>query len=629
MILLDAQANKIVLARDKIEDIQPSKVSLMPEKLLDPLDDQQIRDLFAYLQQAVPGATVDQSPFPTEQLKAPDKFDFADKMVSGIDRFLDQQLAASVQKRPAKPDRERLKVILGVVEERPKKPQLEYISSPTQSAKIGQGPDYEIFAVRWLAFAHVDAEGLLLVPTGKIKADVVALPDADQTPEQLAGLGPGLSSDMEYARRLAHQGCRVLVPTLINRSDMFSGVPGIRMTNQPHREWIYRQAFEMGRHIIGYEVLKTLAAVDWLIDTQKETRSVGLIGYAEGGLIAFHAGAIDPRIAVTCVDGYFSSREEVWKEPIYRNVWRQLTEFGDAEIASLYAPRKLVINQLAPPMVSGPPVARSGRSGAAPGSIKSLKLDSEWARLKPLREAFPDAFHLTPNDDSKRFDLDKFYYLLTGAEFFSMDIDRAWLTGNLPDAEARMKRQVEQLAEHTQSLLRQSQTSREKTFWSKLDRTSLSNYQTSTESFRKQLEQEVIGKIDKPLSAPKPRSRKLYEQPGYIAYEVELDVFAPDVIAYGWFLVPKGIKPGERRPVVVCQHGLDGRPSDVAGIRKLTVLTIIALPASWPSGALSSSLHRIPISLATASGCCSGKPILSACRSFPSSCHNTGRLPIG
>jgi len=562
--LLDAQANKITLAREKIEDLQPSKVSLMPEKLLDPLDDQQIRDLFVYLQQAAPGTTVDQSPFSSALLKAPDKFDFADKMVSGIDRFLDRELADSVLKRPAKPDRERLKVILGVVEERPKKPQMEYISGPTQSAKVGQGAGFEVFAVRWRAFGNVDAEGLLLVPTGKIKADVVALADADQTPEQLAGLAPGLPAEMQFARRLAQQGCRVVVPTLINRSDTYSGVPGIRMTNQPHREWIYRQSFEMGRHIIGYEVIKTLAAVDWLIDTQKGSHSVGLIGYAEGGLIAFHAGAIDPRIAVTCVDGYFSSREEVWKEPIYRNVWRQLTEFGDAEIACLYAPRKLVINQLPPPVVSGPPAVRSGRSGAASGSIGALKVDSEWARLQPLRQLFPDAFYLTSMSDTKRIELEKFYHQLTSSELQETGQVQVERLGTLVDPEVRMKRQVEQLAEHTQTLLRQSQAVREKTFWSKLDRTSLNKYQGSTESYRHQLEHEVIGKVHRPLSAPNPRSRKLYEQPGYTAYEVELDVFAPDVIAYGWFLVPKGIKPGERRPVVVCQHGLDGRPSDVA-----------------------------------------------------------------
>ena len=54
----------------------------------------------------------------------------------------------------------------------------------------------------------------------------------------------------------------------------------------------------------------------------------------------------------------------------------------------------------------------------------------------------------------------------------------------------------------------------------------------------------------------------------YTGYEVVLDVF-PDVFAYGILLVPKDIKPGERRPVVVCQHGLEGRPTDVADPKKV------------------------------------------------------------
>ena len=32
----------------------------------------------------------------------------------------------------------------------------------------------------------------------------------------------------------------------------------------------------------------------------------------------------------------------------------------------------------------------------------------------------------------------------------------------------------------------------------------------------------------------------------------------------GVLLVPKDLKPGEKRPVVVCQHGLEGRPSDIS-----------------------------------------------------------------
>jgi putative membrane-bound dehydrogenase-like protein len=48
--LLDGKNERTVIARDKIEELTPSPVSLMPEKLLDPLDDQQICDLFSYLQ---------------------------------------------------------------------------------------------------------------------------------------------------------------------------------------------------------------------------------------------------------------------------------------------------------------------------------------------------------------------------------------------------------------------------------------------------------------------------------------------------------------------------------------------------------------------------------------------------
>ena len=39
----------------------------------------------------------------------------------------------------------------------------------------------------------------------------------------------------------------------------------------------------------------------------------------------------------------------------------------------------------------------------------------------------------------------------------------------------------------------------------------------------------------------------------------------PDVFAYGILCLPKDLKPGEKRPVVVCQHGLEGRPQDTIG----------------------------------------------------------------
>jgi hypothetical protein len=41
-----------------------------------------------------------------------------------------------------------------------------------------------------------------------------------------------------------------------------------------------------------------------------------------------------------------------------------------------------------------------------------------------------------------------------------------------------------------------------------------------------------------------------------------LNVF-PDVFAHGILCLPKDLKPNDKRPVVVCQHGLEGRPTDV------------------------------------------------------------------
>jgi putative membrane-bound dehydrogenase-like protein len=48
--ILDEKNKRTVINRSEVEELQESQVSLMPEKLLDPLTEQQIRDLMAYIQ---------------------------------------------------------------------------------------------------------------------------------------------------------------------------------------------------------------------------------------------------------------------------------------------------------------------------------------------------------------------------------------------------------------------------------------------------------------------------------------------------------------------------------------------------------------------------------------------------
>ena len=89
-------------------------------------------------------------------------------------------------------------------------------------------------------------------------------------------------------------------------------------------------------------------------------------------------------------------------------------------------------------------------------------------------------------------------------------------------------------------------------------------YEKTAQDYRKIFAEQVVGKFDYDLLPFNARSRKAYEAEKWTGYEVVLDVF-PDVIAYGILCLPKDLKAGEKRPVVVCQHGLEGRPQDTIG----------------------------------------------------------------
>ncbi len=514
--------------------------------------------------------------------------DLAAQMVEGIDKYLMRELAASVENRKQffKPDfsseeayerslrrsRERLKKIIGVVDPRISPVVMEYIGEGTPSPLVAETDTHKIYSVRWPVLPGVDGEGLLLEPKGKVEKNVVALPDADWTPEMLVGLAPGMPPDVPPFGP-AQKGVRVIVPVLIDRKDTWSGNPNLgRLTNQPHREFIYRMAYEMGRHIIGYEVQKVLAAVDW-ITGDWITRGVGkpedviVFGYGEGGLLALYSAALDPRIDFTLVSGYFGPREGLWQEPIYRNVFGLLHEFGDGELAGL-SENQLWVYPANGPRVDGPPPVRANRGGAAPGKLlnptaktiqkefeRGMKLDNpfkgDWLGLrrrvlpveigKPLfGSEKPNLKSKPPVDNRKNF-----------------------------DPAPRQKRQFDQLVAFTQKLMRDSERYRQQHFWAKLDTSSLEKYQKSCEPFRKQLWEEVLGKLPDPNVSMNPQTRQIYDEPKWKGYEVTLDLY-PDVFAYGILLLPKDLKSGEKRPVVVCQHGLEGRPTDVCNPKERT-----------------------------------------------------------
>ncbi len=522
--------------------------------------------------------------------------DLAEQMVAGIDRFLLREIAESVGKRPrhwkrdvssaekydasVAPNRARLAKIIGAHDPRAKVTAIELVATTSQPALVGRGEHFEAFAVRWPAVRGVHGEGLLLVPKDtRAVADVVALPDADQTPEQLAGLAPGIAPEAQFARRLAESGCRVIVPALVDRADTYSAI-GTRATNQPHREFLYRPAYEMGRHVIGYEAQKVLAAVDWFAhEAGTNDRAIGVAGYGEGGLLALVAAALDTRIDAALVSGYFDSRQDLWQEPIYRNVFALLDEFGDAELAGLVAPRALVVEASGVPQVSGPPQPHDGRSNsAAPGRLTTpsvATLQGELDRARALVAGLPMAhgFELVASKEGdgppgSPLALEKFLAALAGGSRLAPLSAPPTSLQKEFDAQARLARLFDEIKEDTQHLLRQGETTRGQ-LWSQADRASrdVEKWKISTQPYRQRFYDEVIGRFERPLLPPNARTRQVYDEPLYTGHEVVLDVF-PDVFAYGILLLPKDIKPGERRPLVVCQHGLEGRPTDVADPKK-------------------------------------------------------------
>ncbi|HEV2207253.1 MAG TPA: dienelactone hydrolase family protein [Verrucomicrobiae bacterium] len=519
----------------------------------------------------------------TAPLTAPG--DLASNLIAGADRFLLRKINEAevgrarfwhrnfsswqAYEQSLATNRQHLAHILGVSDARVSPVDVELEATPTRPALCGRGNGFAAFAVRWPAFGQVHGEGLLLTPVKRAPvANIVAIPDADQTPEQVAGLTAGVAPESQFARRLAESGCQVLIPVLIDRHLD----PERNLSN---REFIYRPAYELGRHIIGYEIEKVLAAVDWMAcQGSNSPVRIGIMGWGEGGLLAFYSAALDTRVAATCVSGYFDDRSQIWQQPIERNVFGLLEQFGDAEVAAMIAPRSLIIEAAHGPevtMAGGDAYSEAQRRNGAPGRLMSPTLENvrrEFERARAMVAALNPLprVELVVSGDG-------------GGPFGSESALKAFLSALAPygrlapevpapenlraglDPAARQARQLAELDWHTQWLLNESPRLRDK-FMAKFDTSSLEELRQSAGWYREFFYHEIIGRFDEPLLPANPRTRKIYDEPNWTGYEVVLDVH-PDLICEGVLLLPKGLKAGERRPVVVCQHGLEGRPQDV------------------------------------------------------------------
>ena len=488
-------------------------------------------------------------------------------MVQGIHRFADRLTLEAVETRQtiSADSAKELAQMIGVIDERAT-PAIEYASSWNQTAELGATSDCSIFNVRWPVLKDTYAEGLLIRPKSEIKGLIVLVPDCETSPEALM-FSPAYQSQASRVLQFAKAGYVIIVPALLNRDSQFSGNPDLgRKTNLPHREWIYRQSYQMGRHVIGYEVQSLLQIVDWAKSNLGQDLQITFAGHGEGAHIALYSAALDARINHLWLSGSFAPNTELWKQPIDRNVFGLIGSFGPAELASMSKAAILIEYSPFPSAIGQPTPTKGQRAAAAPGSVSTpdeASVKKEIGRIK----SSTSVKHLRRGDNWDGFPSSKGAASLASALGIKLQpiSSLPFPLGNEAIKQAGIERQerlVHDWSHFTQQLMERSASVRDGRFWKKVGKPNAAEWSNARKIWQKEFHDKIIGKLNLPASDQMVGTKKFKETEKWTGYEVVLKM-NEELFAWGYLLIPKNIPTGDKRPVVVCQHGLEGLPEHV------------------------------------------------------------------
>lgn len=261
------------------------------------------------------------------------------------------------------------------------------------------------------------------------------------------------------------------------------------------RETLWRAAYKLGRHPLGYEAQRVLAGADAL-GTPKGTPLL-LAGHGEGGLIAQIAGAVDNRFQAVAIAGSFGLTTRQPELPLYRNVWSLLQSFTDAEMAALIAPRRVLVEH-----GRYPEVTHTDAGGAAPGKLwrpTAAEFDSDLRRLESRSGksavALRPGLDVTLGEESVPRALLNVGVAQHPTMMKPLGVAPARNGSNtLPDAAARTLRLYREVLDDTQWLLREAQYTRAD-FWKAANFKSAAEFTNSTVPFRDRFRRDVTGEI--------------------------------------------------------------------------------------------------------------------------------------
>ena len=215
-------------------------------------------------------------------------------------------------------------------------------SSETKTTVLAKNENEIIERVKITSQNGLDAQALIFIPQSRGRQPVViAIPDADQSAEEFAGIAEG-ATPAEWLRNLLGRNIAVAVPVMVKRRADHALC--LQSGGHDRRRMLWRLGFLVGRTLVGVEVQQVVALSDYLSRQPNiDRKKIAVWGVGQGGMTALYAAALDKRIAGVTVQDYFQQREQSWKEPVDRALYGQLNEFGDAEVSALVAPRALTV----------------------------------------------------------------------------------------------------------------------------------------------------------------------------------------------------------------------------------------------------------------------------------------------
>ena len=455
--------------------------------------------------------------------------DIVDQQYAELEGYLDHEIRSALDHRQPFADpvaaRNELRRLIGAIDTfLPMKPTREEIGRlgairvslvEWPVLPIGSAPP-----TRGSAGALVRQFGILLEPDAtQSRPAVIALADADQSAADIAGLSSRISPGKQLARRLAERGYVVYAPFFTRR----------RAFSEPwtdDRSWLLRLAYQTGHHLIGSEVQQVAAARDYLasLPAVDKTR-IAIAGSGQGAMLALYAAAIEPRFAAAWIGGYFGERDRLPEEPEDRIVWG-ITRYGDAGLASLAAPCRLLLED------------------GSPGADREFgRIAGTHARLLKEGSGFDELDQTLRNTRSKveaggtlTLDADRIAQI-ANAQFSGW---QAWYRNSALEAYATREAAWQPDTSSIENFRRWAKPKMEE-YWDRIGR-----YPAGA------------GPLD-------PRSVKVYDNDEVTAYRLSVRLY-DGIHAYGILAIPKKIKPGEKRPLVFVQHGQGGTPENALGI---------------------------------------------------------------